>query len=296
MAPSCRARVEQIEGAGVRWEMAARPLPAVLRPWVSKCEGYGEQASEPVARRELPGPRVVLILELGAPIRVHDPADDARARSFTGGFVAGLDDRSTLTTHAGVQRGIQIDLTPTGARRCFELPMSELRGQVVPLVDLLPRAHRHLAERLAELPTWDARLDVVEAMLGERIGASRADTRVAQWALRRIEACGGGLDLRTLARELGYSQKHVIALFHEHVGMTPKRFARIVRFDRLVRHLRSGGQGSWAELALRFGWFDQAHLANDVKRIVGVPPSRARGILTGDVAVNSFQDEAGSAA
>jgi AraC-like DNA-binding protein len=88
----------------------------------------------------------------------------------------------------------------------------------------------------------------------------------------------------------------VIALFHEHVGMTPKRFARIVRFDRLVRHLRGGGEGSWAELAARFGWFDQSHLANDVKRIVGVPPSQARELLTGPPGVNSFQDEAGSAA
>jgi AraC-like DNA-binding protein len=85
----------------------------------------------------------------------------------------------------------------------------------------------------------------------------------------------------------------VIALFHEHVGMTPKR---IVRFDRLVPHLRSGGEGSWEELAARFGWFDQAHLANDVKRIVGVAPSLARELLAGPPGVNSFQDEAGSAA
>src|ERR671911_307014 len=104
MGPARRARVEQIEGAGVRWEMAARPLPALLRPWVGKCEGYGEHASAPVARREMPGPRVVLIIELGTPIRVHDPGNDAQSRSFAGGFVAGLDERATLTTHAGAQR------------------------------------------------------------------------------------------------------------------------------------------------------------------------------------------------
>jgi len=294
MAPARRAKIEQLEGAGVRWETAARPLPAALRPWVVKCEGYGEHSSQPVARREMPGPRVVLIIELGTPIRVHDPADEERALSFSGGFVAGLDDRSTLTTHAGAQRGIQIELTPTAARRCFERPMSELAGQVVPLVELLPRRLHTLAEQLAELPSWDARLDLVEALLAERIGASRADTRVAEWALRRIEDCGGNLDLSKLARELGYSPKHVIALFHEHVGTTPKRFSRIVRFDRLVRHLRSGGQGSWAELAARFGWFDQAHLANDLKRIALVPASRARQLLAGPAEVNFFQDDAGS--
>jgi AraC-like DNA-binding protein len=290
MRVPARAKVEQGSNGGVRWEMAARPLPAVLRPWVTKCDGYGEWAGEPVARREVPGPRVVVILEIGAPIRVHDPIDEGKLTTFTGGFVAGLDDRSTLTTHDGVQRGIQIDLTPTAARRCFDRPMSELLGRVVSLVDLLPRSERHLCERLAELGDWDARLEVVETLLAERITACRADTRVAEWATRRIEACGGALDLDALARELGYSSKHVISLFHEHVGMTPKRFARVVRFDRLVRHLRSGGAGSWAELAARFGWFDQAHLSNDVKRIVGVSPSKAREMLAGPAVVNFFQD------
>src|SRR5688572_26941152 len=106
MAPARRARIEQFESPGTSWEMAARPLPAVLRPWVTKCEGYAEDAGQPVARREMPGPRIVLIIEIGAPIRVHDPADERRARTFSGGFVAGLDERSTLTAHAGAQRGI----------------------------------------------------------------------------------------------------------------------------------------------------------------------------------------------
>jgi AraC-like DNA-binding protein len=244
----------------------------------------------------MPGPRVVMILELGNPIRVHDPADERHAVAFGGGFVAGLDDRSTLTSHDGAQRGIQIDLTPCAARRLFGLPLSELAGQVIPLIDLLPRTERHLAERLANLTSWDARLDVVERLLLERITGSPLDTRLATWAVRRIEASGGCLNSRTLARELGYSQKHVIALFHDHVGMTPARFGRLVRFDRLVGHLRQGGSGSWAELAARFGWFDQAHLTNDVKRIVGEPPSRARAALAGPKALTALQNAPGDAA
>src|SRR6478736_1537 len=296
MAASVRAKVEQGSSGGAHWELAVRPLPAALRPWVSKCAGYGEWAGAPVVRREMPLPRVVVILEIDTPIRVHHSADEAKASSFNGGFVAGLDDRSTLTTHDGIQRGIQIDLTPTGARRCFDLPMSELHGQVVSLVDLLPRAERPLCERRAECRDWDARRALGEGLMGQRITACRADTRVAEWAIRRIEAGGGALDLKTLARELGYSPKHVISLFHEHVGMTPKRFARVVRFDRLARYLRSGGTGSWAELAARFGWFDQAHLSNDVKRMTRGSPSRLRELVAGPAAVNFFQDASGDPA
>jgi len=289
-----RVNVEHFEVDGTRWETAVRPLPKLLVPGVRQCAGYGETRAGPVARHEMPGPFVVIIMELGPPIRVHDATHPARATRFNGGFVAGLDDHSTLTTHEGMQRGIQLSLSPTAARRFFNVPMSELRGQVVSLRDLLCRQHASLSEQLTELMHWDARLDVVEALVARRITASAARTELATWATSRIEA-EPGIDLKTLARELGYSMKHVIALFHEHVGMTPKQFARIVRFDRLVRHLRSGGGGSWAEIAQRLGWYDQAHLSGDVKRILGVSPERARTMLAGapNFEVNSFQDGRG---
>jgi AraC-like DNA-binding protein len=280
MNPSPRATVRRFDNQGVRLEMAARPRPDALRPWVQKCAGYVETATGPLARTELPGPSVVVIIELGPPLRLHDPVDSSRAVCFAGGFAAGLDERPTLTTHDGFQAGVQVNLSPVAARRFFDLPMSELTGRTVSLRDLLPREHATLAERLAELADWDARLDVVEALLARRIAASPARTDVVTWACDRIERAPA-VELKTLARELGYSQKHVIDLFRQHVGMPPKQFSRIVRFDRLVQHLRGGGRGSWAELAARFGWYDQAHLSSDVKRITGVPPSRARALLLG---------------
>jgi AraC-like DNA-binding protein len=274
------ATVRRFETQAGRLDMAARPTPDVLRPWVRQCCGYVETATGPVARTELPRPVVVVIIEIGPPLRLHEHLDPSRAASFAGGFVAGLDERPTLTTHDGFQTGVQVSLCPIAARRFFDLPMSELAGRTVSLRDLLPREERTLAERLAELPDWDARLDAVEALLAPRIAASPARTDIVAWACDRIERTPA-VELKTLARELGYSQKHVIDLFRHHVGMTPKQFSRIVRFDRLVQHLRGGGRGSWAELAARFGWYDQAHLSSDVKRITGLPPSRARALLLG---------------
>lgn len=285
-------QIERTASNGSHWEVARGPLPRALRQWLTKCDGYAEHSSTALSRREMPGPRVVVILETGAPLCLHAPGDEQQLQRFDGGFVAGLDDRSTLTSHCGSQEGIQLDLRPAGARHLFGLPLSELRGQVLPLVDLLPREHRGLCARLGETRGWAARIELVQSLLCARIGASSIDTRVTEWAVQRIESSGGYLDLKGLARELGYSQKHVIALFHEQVGMSPMRFARVVRFDRLVRHLRSGGTEPWAELAVRFGWFDQAHLANDLKRIVGMPASQARSAIVGPAeGVNFFQDD-----
>jgi AraC-like DNA-binding protein len=286
-----RTVLKSYEDAATRWQVASRAPPATLRPSVRQLTGYTEEANRPVARYEVPRPWVVVILELGPPIRVHDPNDQARAVRYSGGFVAGLDDRVTLTTHDGCQSGIELNLCPVAARRVLGTPMSAVSGQVVALDDLLPRRHRGLTERLAELPDWAARLDVVETLLGERLAATPPPARIVSWACRKIRR-EPGLDLKSLAKELGYSPKHVITLFKEHVGVTPKQFARLVRFDRLVQYLRAGGRAPWAELSQRFGWFDQSHLAGDVRRFLGVNPSSARELLglPDGLEVNFFQD------
>jgi AraC-like DNA-binding protein len=222
----------------------------------------------------------VFILEIGPPVRVYDYGSTTRAAGHPGGFVAGLDERFAITEHDGFQQGIQVNLTPLGARRLFGRPMSELRGLVASSRDLLPPRYRSLAEHIAELRHWDARFDLVEEMLEERMLRTVVDQDVVAWAVRRIEESGGAVEVRTLARELGYSRKHVIAMFHDQVGVPPKLLARLVRFDRLARHIRRGGPGTWAELALDFGYYDQAHLVREVKAFTGFTPTQARPLLT----------------
>jgi AraC-like DNA-binding protein len=231
-----------------------------------------------VSQRQFPGPQVVVIVELGPPIRLFDRV--LRGARFPGGFVAGLGDSATVTEHDGVQRGIQIDLTPVGARALFGVPMDELAGAVVPLPDLLPRAWRTLAERLERLRGWDARFDVLERILAKSLERmTPRSALVVTHACARLQAEGGNVEMRALARELGYSEKQVVRLFRDQVGLTPKVFAKLVRFDRLVKRLREGRGGSWSELAVQLGYYDQAHLVRDVRRFAGATPTATRASL-----------------
>jgi len=101
--------------------------------------------------------------------------------------------------------------------------------------------------------------------------------------------------MRSLARELGYSRKHVVDLFRDQVGVPPKLLARIVRFDRLVRHVKRGGGGTWADLALELGYYDQAHLARDVKQFAGTTPTGVRPLLTDLQGLVGVEDGGGRA-
>lgn len=274
----------------VAWESATRSLPAALRPHVRRMQGYDERAPGPVRRPELPGSSVVVILELGPPIAVQ-PQGEAEGSRAHGGFVAGLDERPVLTTHDGWQRGVQLDLPATSARQIFGVSMTALHGQVLPVAELLRTSDRSLPGQLDALAGWDARLDCVERWLRARLAAGpRPDRRVA-WAVQAIEARGGNVDVAALRRELGLSGKHLVSLFREHVGMPPKRYGRLVRFERLVDRVRRGPPRPWAQLAVELGFCDQAYLARDVRALAGMTPTE---LATHLGAVPAIWSEAGA--
>ena len=263
------------EAGGTQWEIARRRPAPELAAYVRELQGYVERASTVVRRREFAGAQVVVILEFEPRLHVYDPGHSTRHTSFPGGFVAGVDDSFTWTEHAGLQSGIQLNLHPLGARRVFGLPLRELRGRSVAFEDLVPE-HRGLSEQLAELRGWDARFDRIEDFIRARLRAAPPHDATVSWALDRMAASGGTLNLSELVTELGYSHKHVIARFHDQVGVPPKVWARLLRFERLRHELTAHDAGarprSWAELALTCGYYDQAHLARDVRQFTGDTP------------------------
>ena len=254
-------------------EWSAPPVPGHLRPFVRSWVDYTERARAPLRRRELPGPQVVLIVEFGPPLRVFESGSDERSALHPGGFVAGLDDSFSLTEHAGFQSGLQVNLTPLGARSLFRVRARELARQVVDSRDLLPEL-RYLTE---ELFHSRERFRLLERVLTERCTEGASPPSV-NWARRRIEASGGLLEIGELSLELGYSRKHLVALFEEHVGFSPKRYANLVRFDRVTQALRAGPSMPWAELALRHGYADQSHLCRELRRFSGLTPSALRAL------------------
>jgi AraC-like DNA-binding protein len=268
-------RREVSERGGVVLEWASRTPCEPLRRHVRSIVGYDERCPVPQSRREFPEPWIVVIIEFGPALRVALGGDARSAARHPGGFVAGLGDRFAITEHEGRQRGVQVDLTPTGARRLFGIPMSELAGRIVALRDLLPAGQRALTERLSAAREWATRLDLVEEFLVGRMREVRLDTRRVDWALAQIESRGGILDVGWLARELGHSHKHLIALFRDQVGIPPKLLARLVRFERVRRAARADAAIGWAELALAHGYCDQAHLAREVKQLTGLTPTAA---------------------
>ncbi len=268
--------VSEVQG-DARWVVASRRIPEDLAPWISSWVGYSELRASPHVQRELPSGLVHLIFEFGPPLAVsRSGGEECRPRREPS-FVAGLDDCFALTQHAGEQAGVQVSLTPTGARRVLGLPLHLLTRHVVDLGDLeCSRACG--VRRFAELETWEQRFDWVTAFLRARLEGSRARRDIA-WAVDRIRGSDGRVVIADLARELGFSRKHLAALFQDQVGVTPKLYAELTRFERVAESLKGPTPPRWASLAQRFGFADQAHLGRSMKRFSGLTPRELQALL-----------------
>jgi len=78
---------------------------------------------------------------------------------------------------------------------------------------------------------------------------------------------------RQLARQAGLSEKRFIDVFSAEVGLTPKLFNRVVRFQRVLSQLDQCSAPNWTQLALNFGYFDQSHLIRDFLAFSGFSPA-----------------------
>jgi len=265
--------------AVVRFSVA-RPRSTAVAALVPRFADFRQRAAAPIRRRELPGPRVVLVFELGEPARLVDPRSGACA-AFPGGFVAGLDDAYAISETAGDYRAVQVDFTPIGAARFFAAAPRDLASRVVRLEDAIGSAARarEIVERLAEAPDAATRFAILDRWVEERLSAAPAPPAWIERAWSLLEATGGSIDAGALAREIGLGRKHVGRECRERLGMTPKRLARLLRFERAVKRLEAGRYRDLAAAALDCGYYDQAHFNRDFRAFAGASPgeiARAR--------------------
>ena len=76
-----------------------------------------------------------------------------------------------------------------------------------------------------------------------------------------------------MVEQVGFSQRRFIQLFSDEVGLTPKLFCRVNRFQRVVRRLATMNEVDWAQVALDCGYYDQAHFIHDFQAFAGITPS-----------------------
>jgi AraC-like DNA-binding protein len=260
---------------------SARAAPAApLRGLIAWYSGYRQAGGPPGRHRGLPSPYLTLIITLDDPLTVAAHPDPADGPGEYLTLAGGLHTTPALITHPGRQSGIQLALSPLGARALLGRPAGELAGVDVDGSDVLGAVARELHERLREAGSWDGRFALLDhillrhADLGQQVSPGVAE------AWRLLTRSGGTIQAGELARRVGWSPRYLQRRLLAETGLTPKAAARVTRFDRARRTLQrraatseAARAGTLAGLAADCGYYDQAHLAREFRELAGCPPS-----------------------
>jgi len=247
----------------------ARPA-GPLRAVVAEHHGYRQRDVPPARHIGLPSPWLTLIFALDEPLHVAQHPDPQQAPGVYGALLGGLHTTPAVIEHGGAQSGIQLQVSPLGARALLGLPAGELAGLDLPAADVLGRLGADLAEQLQATCSWDARFRLLDERLGRLLDPDRAGPAPeVRRAWRVLRASGGTARIADVAREVGWSERHLAARFRTEIGLTPKAAARVVRFDRARRMLP---RTPAAVVAATCGYADQAHLVREFVAFTGLGP------------------------
>lgn len=241
--------------------MTCAPQPALAR-WVSRVwTMHGGEA--PGVIRSLPDGCIDIIVDFTTPGK-------------TSAFVAGLQSKAGDSSYESSVRAVAVRLRPGAALALLDTPVDALTDGHGALESLLGRGAQDLEEQISAASSQNERILALEAFLIGRFSRARMDARVER-ALTILDHTAGAVTVSELSKHVGTSPRTLDRLFYQWVGTSPKRFARIMRFQQALARAEAFPMRSWARIAAELGFSDQAHLTRDFVHLTGVPPGRLLG-------------------
>lgn len=153
-----------------------------------------------------------------------------------------------------------------------QMPLHELTDSVVDGELVLTSEIMNLREKILETKMISQKFFTVEQYLLEKFSTKLVMNPFVAFAVDAIMHNPGFLSIKKISEKAGYSQKHLIHIFREHVGLTPKSFLKVMRFQKAIDEIAASKQVKWTDVALESGYYDQAHFINDFRDFSGFTP------------------------
>lgn len=237
-------------------------------------EGWeGSHARE----RVLPDGTFELIINLREePRKLFDRTNPARYTAFQRGWISGTHaEHIEIDTVPGASM-IGAHFKPGGAAPFLEFLSSEFRDSVVPFEAVWGSPALEAREQLLAAGTISGKFEILENFLRgtlHRCSSRKRPHEAIAWATDQFCRQPHAASMATVANQLGMSHKHFIQRFREQVGLAPKLFCRIRRFQEVLVQVNRQQRINWAEVACQCGYFDQSHLVSDFLKFSGLNPS-----------------------
>lgn len=162
---------------------------------------------------------------------------------------------------------VAVRLNPLGAYTLLRGAVADIGEQLVDLSDVVGPAVREVAESMRGTLDNDRRFAFLDCFLLDRAARGSLPAPEVSWAWQRLHASRGRIPIARLAAETGWSHQHLVKRFREQIGRPPKTLARLIRCRAALSRIRQGG--AWQQGAFDAGYYDQSHLARDIREFTG---------------------------
>jgi len=219
--------------------------------------------------RVLPNGCMQIILNLSRSYLTDCGEDGKASRRLPRAIVVGARARYGVVDTADMEEMVGILIEPGGFAGLFRERADLFFERSIGLEEVW--AGSSLTDRLCEVPTPVEKLRTLEGLLSGRLHLGRRRSEMVDQAMHLFRE--KGFCVAECARSVGVSERRLSQVFREQVGLSPKMWCRIRRFQTAVRALHNGVDVPWTELALRCGYYDQSHFANDFRAFSGINPT-----------------------
>lgn len=250
-----------------------RLQPFVSQLWASEGRRQGHQSLQ----RELvlPSGDTHIVIRLGhSVVQILENPQDRFGETINTAVVGGARASPYAKLVDEQAPTVGFILRPGAAYRLLGAPGHELAGRHTSLDNIIPASLvADLREKLLSLQQPYARLWALERFLEDQVADCPGPDAVISAMASRLRR---GVAIGTIVDEIGYSHRHLKASFAAQTGLTPKLYQRVHRFSNMVDEWHQMAGDTLADLAVQFGYADQAHLTRDFRTFAGVTPHEYR--------------------
>jgi AraC-like DNA-binding protein len=209
-----------------------------------------------------------VVLNLGAPVRrFHENEGSTWTEDQPSRMLVGQMDHHVTVHAAGRVDVVGVRFHPTGAHSFFRFPLAEIANELVALEDLVG-----LHDELGSDSSTEKRTEALNRHLAPRFADAAAPDPDFERAVSSVVRAEGRISVDALAAGMGVGPRQLERRFRERVGLGPKRFAKVLRFQSVFRRAALD-ERRWAALSLDCGYYDQSHFIRDFKSFTGRSPA-----------------------
>lgn len=229
--------------------------------------------------RVLPTGTMQLIISLGdESLRVFDQQTATKLTGYGNSLLCGAHSQFSIIDTAQQVALIGVHFRPGGASPFIDIPAGELHNSHVSLENIYGSYAQELRERLLEEREPAGKFQVLERFLLEQLVRATPSQPAVTFALNQFLRLQQGLKVADVIERTGFTARRFIEMFTDEVGLTPKLYSRVQRFQAVLRLLSRAESIDWADAALTCGYYDQSHFNNDFRSFSGMSPTKYVGL------------------